>query len=173
MRFSACFVLLLGCFASQLANAKDDIVANKNAIEAAFLYNFALFTDWPANIGNEFKICVMGSNDILTALEQIKSKQLKERPISLLNISSASQANTCQMLFIGRSEHPYMDTIAKQVGNEPVLTVSEENGYDPNNVIISLVMQNNRIAFNINNSSAREKSLVISSKLLKLALQVY
>jgi len=41
------------------------------------------------------------------------------------------------------------------------------------NVTITLVRQYGRIAFKINHTSAKASSLAISSKLLKLALQVY
>jgi len=84
-----------------------------------------------------------------------------------------TQAQSCQVLFVGRSEHASIGNLARQIGNAPVLVVSEENGYDPKNVIIALVAQQGRIAFRINRTSAQASSLTVSSKLLKLAQQVY
>jgi hypothetical protein len=166
-------VLLLACCALRPAFADDAIVADESAVEAAFLYNFALFTEWPDLPTSEFRICVMGSDAVLVALESVKKKQIKDHPVSVKNISSAIQAQSCEVLFVGRSGHASINNLARQIGNAPILVVSEENGYDPKNVIIALVAQQDRIAFKINRTSALENSLTISSKLLKLAQQVY
>lgn len=164
---------MLACCALRPALADDAIVADKNNVEAAFLYNFALFTEWPSLPADEFRICVLGSETMLTALEPVKKKQLKEHPVSVTNISSAIQARSCQVLFIGESGHHSIDSLSKQIGNEPVLVVAEEDGYDPNNVIIVLVKQQGRISFKINRTAALANSLSLSSKILKLAQQVY
>ena len=174
MRFSVrLFALLLACCVMHTARAADTIVADESAIEAAFLYNFALFIEWPDLPANEFRICVLGSDAVLAALEPVKKKQIKERPASISNITSASQAQSCQVLFIGKSEHASIGKLARQIGNAPILVVAEENGYDPKNVIIALVAQQGRITFKVNRTAAQENSLAVSSKLLKLAKQVY
>ncbi len=167
-------VLLLACCALQPALANDAIVADESAIQAAFLYNFALFTEWPALPANEFRICVMGSDPVLAALESVKKKQINQHPISAINISSATQVQSCEVLFVGRSEHASIAKLAKLIGNAPVLLVSEEDGYDPKSVTIELVaQQQGRIGFKINRTSAQANSLTFSSKLLKLAIKVY
>ena len=165
--------LLLACCALQPASAADNVVANESAVEAAFLYNFALFTEWPNLPDNEFKICVLGSEELLTALESVKHKQIKQLPITVASIPTINQAQSCQVLFVGKSEHASIAKLAKQIGNAPVLVVSEENSYNPKDVIISLVTQQDRIAFKINRTLALANSLTVSSKLLRLAQQVY
>jgi hypothetical protein len=166
------FLLLTSCELGP-ALADDTIVANESNVEAAFLYNFALFTEWPALPPNEFRICVLGSDSMLAALESAKKKQINERPVTINNISSTTQANSCQVLYIGQSEHMSIDNLAKQIGNAPVLMVSKEDGYDPKNVMIGLVIQQGRVRFKINRTAAQANSLTFSSKLLKLAIQVY
>lgn len=166
-------LVLLACCALRPALAEDVIAADESAIQAAFLYNFALFTEWPALPANEFRICVLGSDTVLAALESAKKKQINERPVTVKNISSVAQAQSCQVLFVGRSEHTSIGNLAKQIGNTPVLVVSEEDGYDPKYVTIGLVALQGRIGFKINRTAAQANSLTFSSKLLKLALQVY
>ena len=174
MRFNTrLVVLLLACFTLRPAVADNAIVADKSAVEAAFLYNFALFTEWPELPDKTFKICVLGSNAVLAALESVKLKQISDHPVSVTNISTATEAQTCQVLFVGKSEHEYIGNLAKHIGKAPVLVVSEENAYDPKNVIIALVPQQDRIGFKINRTAAQANSLTFSSKLLKLAVQVY
>lgn len=174
MRFSfhLAVVLLAGC-ALRPAFAADGIAADESAVEAAFLYNFALLTEWPALPTSEFRICVMDSDAVLAALESVKKKQIKDHPVSVKSISSATQAQSCEVLFVGKPGHTSIGNLSRQIGNAPILVVSEENGYDPKNVIIALVAQQGRIAFKINRTSAMANSLTVSSKLLKLAQQVY
>jgi len=166
-------VLLIACWLTQPAIADNIAVADKSAVEAAFLYNFALFTEWPELPADEFRICIMGSDPVLAALEPVKKKQIKEHPVSVTSISSTKQANACQIVFVGKSAHASIGDLTKQIGKAPVLVVAEANGYNPKSVIISLVTQQGRIAFNINLTAAKENSLTLSSKLLKLALQVF
>jgi len=166
-------VLLLACYALRPAIAAENIVADESSVEAAFLYNFALFTEWPDLPANEFSICVMANGPVLKALEPFMKKQVKDRPVRAIGISDASNILSCQILFIGESKHGDIGNLARQIGKAPVLVVSEENSYDPKNVIISLVIQQKRIGFKINLSSARANSLTLSSKLLKLAQQIY
>ena len=165
--------LLFTCWILRPAMATDVIHAEQSEVEAAFLYNFALFTEWPSLPAKEFRICVLGSDSVVVALEPVKKRQIKELPVNVISISSATQAQSCQVLFVGRSEHASIGKLAKQIGNAPILVVSQENGYDPKNVIIALVAQHGRITFKINRTAAQANSLTVSSKLLKLALQVY
>lgn len=164
--------LLLTCCVVQGAHAADTIVADESAVEAAFLYNFALFTEWPDLPADEFRICVLGSEPMLAALESVRKKQIKERPVNVKNISSA-QAQSCQVLFVGTSEHASIGKLAQQIGTTPVLVVTEENNFDPKNAIIILATQQGKITFKINRTGAEANSLTVSSKLLKLAKQVY
>ena len=110
---------------------------------------------------------------MLAALEPVRKKHIKEHPVSVTNISSATQAQSCQVLFVGKSEHASIGSLARQIGNAPVMVVAEENGYDPQDVIITLVAQQGRIGFKINRTAAQSNSLTVSSKLLKLAQLVY
>jgi hypothetical protein len=153
--------------------ADDHILADKTSIQAAFLYNFALFTDWPSLPDNEFTICVIADDHMLEALASVRNKQIKDRTIIIKKIDSYNQAKICQILFVGNTEHPAMKMIAEKIGTTPVLVVSEEDAYDLKEVIIALGEQQNRISFKINRTEASQRSLTFSSKLLKLAILVY
>jgi hypothetical protein len=58
------------------ARADDRIMADKFAIQAALIYNFALFTDWPSLPDGAFNICVIADDHILEALASIKRRIL-------------------------------------------------------------------------------------------------
>jgi len=173
MSSKVCFVVLLACFAYQPANADDGIAVDKSTVEAAYLYNFALYTEWPEAPADVFRICVLGNDPVLAALEPVKNKQLKNHPVSVTSISPDAPVNTCQVLFVSRLAHSSIGNLSKKIGSAPVLVISEENGFDPRNVTIIIFEQQGRLAFRINRTLAEANSLTFSSKLLKLAQQVY
>ena len=167
------FVCLLSICLVQPLSAAENIVASETSVQAAFLYNFALYTEWPTFAGTKFNICVMGSEPVYEALQPFREKQVRGHKVAVTKITSVSQADACQILFVGQAEHASIKSISRQLGQEPVLVVAVENSFDPRNVIITLVPQQGRIGFKINNSAAQASSLTISSKLLKLAQQIY
>ena len=124
MRFIV--LLLAGCVTFP-AQADDLVMADKSSIQAAFLYNFALFTEWPSLPENAFNFCVLADDHLLEALASIKSKQMKDHPILVKKIESPNQARNCQILFVGASAHQSMKDIAAQLGTDPVLLVADED----------------------------------------------
>lgn len=165
--------MFLGACMMLPAQADDRIMADKTAIQAAFLYNFALFTEWPNLPDNAFTFCVIADDHMLDALASIKTKLMKNRPIVIQKIEAPKQARNCQILFVGNSEHRLMKDIAGQINTDPVLVVAEEDSVDLRQAIILLSEQQNRIGFKINRTEASKRSITFSSKLLKLAVQIY
>jgi hypothetical protein len=170
MRFIA--LLITGCVTFP-AQADDLVMADRSSIQAAFLYNFALFTEWPVLPENAFSFCVLGDDHLLEALVSMKNKQMKDRPILVKRIESSTQARNCQILFVGPAAHQSMKDIVAQIGTDPVLLVADEDSASMSEVIILLREQQSRISFKINRAEASKRSMTFSSKLLRLATQVY
>jgi hypothetical protein len=168
-----CALLLAGCLAFPVQAADDHLMADKTSVQAAFLYNFAVFTDWPDLPEREFSFCVLGDEGMLEALASVKNKQMKDKSILVRKIESSRQWHGCQVLFIGTAEHRAIKDIREQSAKVPVLLVADEGAYDVQDVLIVLSEQQGRISFRINRSEATSRSMTFSSKLLKLATQVY
>jgi hypothetical protein len=140
-------------------------------LKAAFLYNFAVFTEWP-NLTNTLKLCVIGDDPFGNAMQPLAQKTVHGAAIKVQRISHVDEARSCQILFIAASEHGNVPLIASQLRDNPVLTVAESNGFDHRNVAITMVTANNRVGFEINQSLAQQVRLKLSAHLLKLARQV-
>lgn len=166
-------VVLLTCSALPVGVAAEAIVANEHELHAAFLYNFALYTEWPALPANEFSICVLGNDAVFAALAAVKTKRIKERAVSVINIAAIDKATSCQILYISKSLHTNIDELIRAIGNAPILLVAEEPDYNFKKVDIALATKQDRVTFKINRSYATRKSILFSSKLLKLATEVY
>ncbi len=142
-------------------------------MKATYLYNFALYTEWPEEVGDTLNLCVLGEERFGDAFNQIRGKQVNQRRLNIYQIASPKEVQGCQMVFIGEQESQYAQRMINALADVPVLTVTD--GFVPLNsgVIVSMVVEERKIAFNINASAARRAKLNISSKLLRLARNVY
>ena len=142
-------------------------------IKAAFLYNFAKFTEWPAeayaDTSAPLRICVLGDGHLGRALSAIEGKQIKGRQVATAHLAKAEDAATCQVLYIGPSEKERLPGILKGLDGRPVLTVTDIPDPDPNRGIINLKIVAEKIRFQIDKNVAEAAGLDLSSKLLALA----
>lgn len=175
MHFKESYLLaLLLCFGvCHPARADDGVVAKESALKAAFLYNFAVFTVWPALPADTLRFCVLDSPPLLAALEAVKSKRINEHAIEVIAIQAPSQATTCQVLFVGNLAHSRLGEINRLIGKDAVLVVTEDGDFDKKDIIIVLNKQQGHFSFKINQTAAQARSLTLSSKLLKLATEIY
>lgn len=161
----------MGCCLLLSAIATSAHAAGEYDLKAAFLYNFAVFTEWP-DLPTEMKLCVIGHDPFGDSMAPLNQKTVHGATVRVQRISSVEQARSCQVLFIAASEHSNITRIAARLRDDPVLTVTESNGFDHRDVAIVMVTENNRVGFEINQSTAHHAGLKLSSHLLKLARQV-
>src|SRR5690606_11584564 len=50
-------------------------------LKAAFLYNFALFTEWPADTVNTLRLCIHGRDPFGPELDDLQGRPVRERQI--------------------------------------------------------------------------------------------
>jgi hypothetical protein len=144
-------------------------------IEAAYLYNFARFVDWPpqafASTNAPMVIGVLGDNVFGNSLHTIiNSKKINGHELQFQQFDSAMAATNCQILFISSSEKSHLSKILGQLRGTKILTVSEaDNFIGDGGMIYLFIDEQSRVRFQINNNAARNAGLTISSKLLSLA----
>jgi hypothetical protein len=145
-------------------------------VEAAYLYNFGKFIDWPASpvaSTAPFSICVVGSDEFGAALGSlVQNDTIKGRPIVARRLPSLVDADTCQILFLGSSEQPRIIRDLDALKDKPILTVSIIPGFIDRGGMIEFLVLDNRVRFAINLTPATRVHLTLSSELLKVALYV-
>ena len=147
-------------------------MSDEHSLEAAFLYNFTLFTEWPDGpVG--VKICVLGQDPFGKELDRYSGREAPAGQISVSRVESARAARGCQVLFIASSEHARTKQIHDELGETPTLTVTEAGGPDRQAVMIVLVPAGKRVEFEVNLTAARQAGLKLSPQLLRLAKRVY
>ena len=144
-------------------------------LKAAFVYNFALFAEWPpetAYDGGTINICVNPGSVLRHALAGLGEKAVKGRRVSVRYLAVLDALPACHVLFVDASDRERWVQIKKGLGSASVLTISDDEEIRHDGSIIALSMDNNRIVFDIDTRAARQARLVLSSKLLRLARTV-
>ena len=141
--------------------------------KVSMLYNFPKFVDWPPAAPPGMVLCVLGSDPFGPALDSLHGKPLKGSFLSVRRIGSATEGQTCHVLFVSTSENSRLADILHALRDAPVLTVGDVEDMAARGIMIEIVVEQRRLGFKVNLQAARQRGFVISSQLLKLAQTVY
>lgn len=171
-RLSSLYIaLILISFSAALADAAVD----EYKVKAAMLFNFAKFVEWPASSfgsDNRFTYCIAGKSPLSTTMQEMQGKSIKERTVVVRHIDRPAEASGCQVLFIAQSESSRLSTYLMEASRYNILTVSDLDQFTESGGIVGFTEDGNKIRFEINQETARKRSIKISSHLLNLARRV-
>ncbi len=171
MRSSLARLLLPCCLLSPAAVQAQ--AADEYAAKAAFIYNIAQFSTLP-NMNGAVRLCVLGRDPFGSALATLEGKPLGNARLSVLYPRSGPEAlMQCHILYISASEADDMTALADSARAAGVLTIADTRGAARKGVMLELVLDDRRIAFEFNGAAARGAGVVLSSKVLRLARAIY
>lgn len=164
-------VLLLGLLALGAASSQ---VATEWEVRAAFLYNFARYTEWPEEAlgaaDDPFVIAVLGEDPFGKDLDRtLKDKRLHERPVVVRRAERLAELGRVHVLYVGASERPRLTKLLEELRERPVLCVSDLDDFVRVGGVARFVPVDGRIHFQIDDTTAARRGLRISSHLLKLS----
>jgi hypothetical protein len=170
LAFFAVLMITLG-LSFPIAQASQPTEAQ---VKAAFIYNFAKFTEWPSYLLRDpdkpFVIGVLGDDEFYEALKEVvKEKSVQERPVSVRRITKAEDGRSCHVLYIGDSQEENITYIFDTLKDFHVLTVGDINGFAKKGGMINFVREGKFIRFEINVNAVERSGLKVSAQLLKLA----
>lgn len=145
-------------------------------LKAAFLFNFAMFVEWPqqafAERTSPFVIGVLGENPFHDDLSKtLQNKKIDDHPLVVKEIRVPADATNCHLLFISASEKKRLPELLQSLKGTSVLTVSEIEQFTEEGGMINFVLQGTKVRFQINKDTASAAGLRISSKLMNLAVR--
>ena len=170
-RWLACLLVVAGLFSFAPAARADDLPEYR--LKAAFLYNFALFTEWPAEVGSTLNLCIHGSDPFGRELDALQGKAVAARSIAVLRKGVSEPLKSCHIVFIASSAIASLPRVLDELRDTPALTVADTPGAARQGVALNMAVVQNRIAFEANLQAARAAHLGLSSKLLRLATEVH
>jgi hypothetical protein len=176
--FAAVLLAVFAFHSNALANDRlngrvNGKINDESLLKAAFIFNFAQFTDWPDRAPSAkeetLSLCIAGNDVLAQALSGLKGKIIKDRVLVIEKIDQYSSSRHCNLLYIASSEAPTQSAWLKSIAEHPVLSVSELPGFAGNGGIFELYRDRSRVRFIVNLAVARQAGLKISPNLLKLA----
>jgi hypothetical protein len=143
-------------------------------IKAAYLYNFAMFVEWPpdafATPDSPLLIGIVGQDPFGWALERIvDGKRINKRRIVIDRVQSVQDAKHCHILFIGADDAARLPEFTARLDGASVLVVGDTDNVIKQGGAISFTVRDNKVGYDINLEAAKRARLTISSKLLNLA----
>jgi hypothetical protein len=144
------------------------------SIKAAFLFKFGTFVEWPPDefpsAESPFIIGIVGDDPFGATLDNtVKGHSIGNRKIVVVRANRIEQISGEQILFISQSEKDRMTSLSGKLGDRKVLSVAE---FEHPDIIIHLVVENDKVRFDINLDTANRAGIKLSSKLLNVARTV-
>ena len=142
-------------------------------LKAAFLYNFAVYTEWPAEVGSKLNLCVLGQDPFGGELQQLNGKVIGARSIAVQPTTTRQTIASCQLLYISPSAIGELPQVLGALNGLSVLVVTDSPGAARAGSAINMAVQNSRVLFEVNLKAVQGARLTLSSKLLRLAREIY
>ncbi|MEE9396447.1 MAG: YfiR family protein [Methylococcales bacterium] len=160
---------ILFCIATPLL-ARD---TNESTVKAAFVYNFARFTEWPEESfnqsSNKFILCLVGNEPNQQFSSSLIGKKIHDHSIVIEVRSRLIDLDLCQIIFISGTDYSLIPRVLAAIEFKPVLTIGDMTGFAEMGGIFNIIKIKGKMRFQANIEAIKRSRLRISSRLLKLA----
>ena len=142
-------------------------------IKAAYLYNFAMFVEWPSEAfvrpDSAIVIGVVGPDPFGWALDRtVQDKKIGKRQIVVERLQWNQDPRRCHIVFVSGSDTARLTELAARLEGSSTLIVADSDSARQRSAI-SFIVKDNKVGFEINLDHANRARLTISSKLLNIA----
>jgi hypothetical protein len=143
------------------------------AVKAAFLSKFGSYVNWPpAAASGPVYLCIVGNDPFGGVIEAaIRGQQASGRPLQLRRFAGTDGASGCHIAFVQGANAAATASMLGSLRGKPILTVTDARAGGQQGMI-HFVLQQGRVRFHIDDAAAAQSRLLISSRLLSLALNV-
>jgi len=142
-------------------------------LKAAYIEKFTLFIDWPEEeFGDkdDFVIGYYQKDEFIEVFQNyLANLFIKHKPVEFLFISSHSDVNKCDMIYIPELSAEKRKDILRGLSGTSILTVSHSKSYAEFGVHINFFVEKGKLKFEINSEALKNSKLKASFHLLKLA----
>jgi hypothetical protein len=171
--FIRSFVAIALVLCAPDARAQD---VTEGALKGAFLYNFAWFTEWPADVlppGSPIQACIVGDRAVAAALERIARDRRPAGHPLVVKTTSETALQGCHLVYVAATSARSASAAMSSVAGSPVLTISDVDEFARSGGIAQFVVDRGKMRFRVNLESAKRAQLQLSSRLLSLAELVH
>jgi hypothetical protein len=167
-------LVLALCLALGVAQARAQ--PSEDAVKAAFLPRFVRYVNWPPAAvpapGLPFQLCLIGRDPFGRMLDLAAAGELIDgRAVAVRRVASPERAQGCHVAFVQGPAPRETARILLMLRRQPILTITDARA-GPQRGMIHFTIVGGRVRFFIDEASAAQSGLSISSRLLALAAGV-
>lgn len=164
-------------FKNAPAYAIDHAEVARLEIEAAYLFKFGSYVDWPdsafPNPASPLTIAVIDADIVADALVQMAvGRTINDRPVIVRKLRREDSLAGVNVLFIGRSGNAKLGDILAAAKGRPILTVTESAEGLAQGSMLNFVLVESKVRFEAAPKVAIQGNLSISARLLAAAYKV-
>ena len=172
LRVAAAIASALCCGALTASRARAQS-ASASEVKAAFVYNFAKFSEWPPDALPEqmpLLLCVTGDDELEGALRKaVQGQTIGGRPLAVRHVDLDASMRHCHVVYGSRLDLGHVRQLLDLIKDAPVLSVSDVGSFANQGGVAELYKEGDKMRFAVNLESAQRAHLRLSSKLLSLA----
>lgn len=154
----------------QTADAKKSVARQKGL----YIYQFLKNVEWPKEVLNgDLVVGVYGDENVFQQLSKAcTGKYIGSHELKVIRyISNTEIKKNCHFLYVSENKSTQVSAIAKKNGSS-TLIIGNKIGLLSSGAIINFIVKDNKLAFEINKTSATNANLTFSQLLSKLAVNV-
>lgn len=163
---------LILCSTALQREADKDTVA---VIQASYLYNIAKLVEWEDakyRKGN-FIIGVLSNSNVYSELvKKYQSKSIGNQPIEIQKLLQPSDAERCNILFVGRDNLALVSDVYERMKSTGTLVVTEYTDALEDGSVINFMVVNNTLGYELSLANAVNHGLKVGSTLKQMAERV-
>ena len=162
-------VCLLATLAMPYAVQAADILK----LKASLSYNLAKFVTWPKQAQAEefWRLCYF-SEEYDLVFGRLADKKLHGKVLRTKRLRDVSGALACHIIYIDVKKRKLLPRLFMATKNKPILTLSDSTGFVEQGGMVEIVSTGTNIRFKVNRSEMEKSGLMMSSRALKLAIDV-
>lgn len=142
------------------------------ALKSALLFKLPLFV-YRADIDRTkpLTICLLGNDPFGNASEKLAQTTVDGRSVRYQHLTGTSEVAGCEFVFISRSEAGEIGGVLRRIGQLPVVTISDIEGFARAGGMVEFALgaEGGSISILINRRAAQKQGFEFNAQLLRLA----
>lgn len=139
-------------------------------IRAAMVFNIARFVEWERrDVGSPLVLCVSPEAELFELIHAYDGRDVGQRELEVQTLDDAA-LEVCHIAYLVGNDATAQSSLKMSAAG--VVTISRKGDLSADVGMIELIQVGKQTRFEINNTLAKQSGVVVSSKLLRLAVKV-
>jgi len=142
-------------------------------LRASLAYNLAKFVQWSEQVEPKeyWQLCYFSETYDLS-FKPLKNKKMLGKVLHVKRIRDVSEVMNCDIVYIDAENRRLLRRLFVALEKKPILTISDSRGFIDQGGMIEIFSMDGRLRFKVNHTEMKNSKILMSSKALKLAIEV-